>query len=147
MSDTLRDFLSEYDKSVFATERGTEMHDKMQTIHTENGKLCGDDEIVENIKKHPEFKQFFGENSRAEVPVAAEINGRFISRRIDRLVVDVAHKIIHIIDYKTDINKDLFRQKYVSQVREYVAIINKIYPKYTVYGYILWLQDWTLENV
>lgn len=147
MSNTLREFLSEYDNTRFATKRGTEIHDKMRAVHTENGELCGDGDIVENIKKHPDLMRFFGENSRAEVPVAAEINGRFISRRIDRLIVDEEKRSVYIIDYKTDADKDTFRQKYISQVQEYVAIINKIYPKYKIYGYILWLHDWTLESI
>ena len=59
MSDTLREFLSEYDNTQFATRRGTEMHNKIRAVHMENGDLCGDDEIIENIKKHPEIMQFF----------------------------------------------------------------------------------------
>jgi ATP-dependent exoDNAse (exonuclease V) beta subunit len=54
---------------------------------------------------------------------------------------------VYIIDYKTDTDKDAFRQKYVAQVQEYMAIIKKIYPKYNVSGHILWLHDWTLESV
>jgi len=147
MSDTLREFLSEYDNTQFATKRGTEMHNKIRAVHMENGELCGDDEIIENIKKHPEIMQFFGENSRAEVPVAAEIKSNFISRRIDRLIIDDEKRSVYIIDYKTDTDKDAFRQKYVAQVQEYMAIIKKIYPKYNVSGHILWLHDWTLESV
>ena len=147
MSNTLREFLAEYDNTQCATKRGTEMHDKMRAIRIENGELCGDDEVVENIKKHPELMRFFGENSRAEVPVAAEINGHFISRRIDRLVIDDENRSVYIIDYKTDTDKDTLHQKYVTQVQEYVTIIKKIYPKYNVSGYILWLHDWTLESI
>ncbi|MBO7642776.1 MAG: hypothetical protein J6S74_01435 [Alphaproteobacteria bacterium] len=147
MVNTLHEFLSEYDDSQFATKHGTEMHDKMRAIHMENGELRGDDEIVKNIKNHPELLKFFGENSRTEVPVATEINGRFISRRIDRLIVDDEKRSVYIIDYKTDIDKSAFQQKYMAQVQEYVSIIKKIYPKYKVFGFILWLHDWTVESV
>lgn len=147
MVNTLREFLSEYDNTQFATKRGTEMHDKMRVVHMVGGELCGDDEIVKNIKKRPELMQFFGENSRAEVPVATEINGRFISRRIDRLVVDDEKRSVYVIDYKTDVDKAAFQQKYVAQVQEYVCIIKKIYQKYKVFGFILWLHDWTVQSV
>ena len=81
------------------------------------------------------------------MPVAAEIKSNFISRRIDRLIVDDEKRSVYIIDYKTDTDKDAFRQKYMAQVQEYMAITKKIYPKYNVSGHILWLHDWTLESV
>ena len=147
MTDTLREFLHEYDNMQYATKKGTEMHEKMRALRIVNGELIGDDEIVKNIQSRPEIAQFFTQNSRPEVPVAAMINGCFTSRRIDRMVVDDENHIVHIIDYKTDVTRDAFHQKYMAQVNEYISIIKKVYPKYRVFGYILWLHDWVLEKL
>ena len=143
MVDTLRELLTEYDNAQYATGAGTVAHKKMRTVRMSNA----DDEIVENIKVHPELVMFFGDNAQTEVPIAATINGKFVSRRIDRMVVDSKNHIVHIMDYKTDVNKNAFRPKYIAQVREYVSIVKQIYPDYKVYGYILWLHDWSLEKL
>ena len=143
MADTLREMLTEYDDKKHATDAGSAMHKKMRFVNA----LDGDDDIVKQIKSRPELAIFFTENAQTEVPIAATINGKFVSRRIDRMVVDDKNKIVHILDYKTDVNKDAFCSKYIIQVREYMSIIGKIYPKYKVNGYILWLHDWTLEKL
>ena len=143
MADTLREMLTEYDNKKHATDVGSAMHKKMRFVNA----LDGDDDIVKQIKSRPELAIFFTENAQTEVPIAATINGKFVSRRIDRMVVDNDNKTIHILDYKTDVNKDMFRSKYIIQVREYVSIISKIYPHYKVFGYILWLHDWILEKL
>ena len=142
MVDTLRKMLTEYDNRKHATDAGSAMHKKMRFVNLENG-----DDIAKHVKGRPELEMFFASNAQAEVPIAATINGKFVSRRIDRMVVDDKNKTVHILDYKTDVNKDAFRSKYVAQVREYMSIIAKIYPKYKVVGYILWLHDWMLEKL
>jgi len=142
MVDTLREMLTEYDNRKHATDAGSAMHKKMRFVNLENG-----DDIAKHVKGRPELEMFFAPNAQTEVPIAATINGKFVSRRIDRMVVDDKNKTVHILDYKTDVNKDAFRSKYVAQVREYMSIIAKIYPKYKVVGYILWLQDWILEKL
>ena len=143
MADTLREMLTEYDNKKYATDTGSVMHKKMRFVNM----LDGDNDIVKQIKSRPELAIFFTENAQTEVPIAATINGKFVSRRIDRMVVDNDDKMIYILDYKTDVNKDMFRSKYIIQVREYMSIISKIYPQYKVFGYILWLHDWTLEKL
>ena len=143
MADTLRELLTEYDNKQYATDAGVAMHRKMRFVNM----LDVDNDIVKQIKSHPELEIFFGENAQTEVPVAAVINGKFISRRIDRMVVDDKNNVIHILDYKTDVDKGAFHTNYIAQVREYMTIIKQIYPKYKVCGYILWLHDWTLEKI
>ena len=143
MADTLRNLLNEYDNQKQATKSGTVAHKKMRFVNM--SKI--DEEIVKNIKKHPDLERFFVPDAKTEVPIAAIINGKFVSRRIDRMVVDDKNKTIYILDYKTDVSKDAFHSNYVAQVHEYVSIVTKIYPKYKVYGYILWLHDWTLEKL
>ena len=90
---------------------------------------------------------FFAENTRTEVPIAGIINGNFISRRIDRLSVDDENKIVRILDYKTDIEKESRREKYIVQLNEYEKLMRQIYPEYKIEKYILWLHDWTLEKL
>lgn len=143
MADTLRGLLKEFDNKKHATDAGSIMHKKMCLVNMQDI----DNDIVKQIKTHPELEMFFMNNARTEVPVAANINGNFISRRIDRMVIDDKNHVIHILDYKTDVDKDTFRAVYIAQVHEYKSIMSKIYPRYKVFGYILWLHDWTLEKL
>ena len=143
MADTLDDMLTEYDSKKRATDSGAAMHRKMRFVNM----LDSNNSIVKQINSHPELAMFFISSAKTEVPIAANINGKFVSRRIDRMVIDDRNKTIHILDYKTDIDKDAFRSDYITQVHEYMTIMGKIYPKYQVYGYILWLHDWTLEKL
>ena len=143
MADTLRELLNEYETKKHATKNGAEMHKKMRAVNM----LTGSGDLENIIKPHEELTPFFAPNAQTEVPIAAIINGKFVSRRIDRMVIDDKNKIIHILDYKTDVDKTKYRSSYIAQVREYVSIIRKIYPKYKVNGYILWLHDWTLEKL
>ena len=143
MAEKLRDILTKYDKDQYAINTGSQMHKKLRFVNM----LNADDEVIKQIKSHPDLEIFFTENAQTEVPIASLENGKLLSRRIDRMVVDDAAKTIHILDYKTDVDKRTFHASYVAQVQEYVSIIKKIYPKYTVRGYILWLHDWTLEKL
>ena len=143
MNSPIRKILTEYDNKKYATDAGTAMHKKLRFVNT----LNDDSDITKQIKSHPELAMFFNEKARVEVPVAAFINGRFISRRIDRMVVDNKNKAVHIMDYKTDVDTSAFHDKYVAQVHEYMSIMGEIYPEYSVFGYILWLHDWTLEKL
>ncbi|MBR4475834.1 MAG: hypothetical protein IKP05_04140 [Alphaproteobacteria bacterium] len=143
MAEKLRDILTKYDKDQYAKNTGSQMHKKMRFVNT----LSADDEVVKQIKSRPDLEVFFTDNARCEVPIAILENGKLLSRRIDRMVVDDDSKVVYILDYKTDVDKKAFHANYVAQVQEYITIIKKIYPKYKVYGYILWLHDWTLEKL
>ena len=143
MADTLRELLREYDNKKNATDAGSAMHKKMRFVNIKDT----ESDVVKQIKSHPELSMFFTSDAQTEVPIAANINGKFVSRRIDRLVIDDKNKVIHVMDYKTDVDKVAFHSNYVAQVREYMSIMGKIYPKYKVHGYILWLHDWSLEKL
>ena len=147
MTDNLHDFLSKKKKQKFATGVGTQTHSKMQRICIDSGLSHGDNALIERIKLKSDLLPFFGKNSKAEVPIAGIINGKFVSRRIDRLIKNDAEKSIIFLDYKTDINKNLFRDKYILQMQEYSELLQKIYPTYSICGFILWLQDFTLEKI
>lgn len=137
---TISDIVSKYQSDRFAVATGCVAHIEMQFAES-NPKL------MDKIKSFPELIDFFGSNSRAEVPVAAILRGRFVSRRIDRLTIDHKNKTIKILDYKTDVNRLDFRDKYVAQLNEYREILSQIYPKYNIKTYILWLHDWQLEQI
>lgn len=142
----LCDLMKSLMHSDHATESGRAMHRRMQTIrlHDEN---TGNQELIQQIKNRPELIVFFEKNSKTEVPIAGYINGRFVSRRIDRLCIDDNAKTIRVLDYKTDLNPDNMRDKYISQIHEYVTLMRAAFPQYLVTGYILWLHNWQLEKI
>ncbi len=131
----MRNILARYQHQKSATDAGVTMHKKLEFART-------DDEI---IKSHPELLPFFGPNAKTEVPIAGYINGKFISRRIDRMVRNT-DKIL-FMDYKTDTDKTRFYDQYVAQIREYSALLRAAYPGHNVHGFILWTNDFTLEEI
>ena len=148
MSDTkLRDIISQMKHTKIATDTGKKMHVKMQQIVIDSTFCHGDNELCEKISQHPELTRFFAQESKTEAPIAGYINGQFISRRIDRLIIDDANKTIDILDYKTDTNKNEFIDKYTTQINEYATLLRDIYPQHTIHGYILWLHDFELTKI
>lgn len=147
MSDTLHDFLTNRRAAQFATDAGTRRHERMRHIGYKNGARTGDTSIWDKIDANAALAPFFTPLSRTEVPIAGYIGDRFVSRRIDRLAIDNAAKLIRVLDYKTDTNPGVMRDKYASQIREYITLIGVAYPGYDVMGYILWLHDWRLDKI
>ena len=147
MTNKLNDFIKQNTSTQLATQTGLAAHAKLQFIKLGSSPV-GDPELIQKIERSDNIlKSFFSENSETEVPIAGIVHGRFISRRIDRLVIDNTSKTIRILDYKTDTNPDNFREKYFAQIREYIALLKQIYPDYDISGYILWLHNWTLERI
>ena len=146
MTTTLHDLIAREDATAHATGVGSDMHLKMQRVSLSRPRP-DTAPLIEKIKTIPGLVAFFGPDSRPEVPVAGTVNGRFISRRLDRLVVDTAGKTVRILDYKTDIDRTARRGKYIAQLREYATLMRRIYPGFAVECYILWLHDWTLEKI
>lgn len=144
---TLREFLQAQNNSAHAVAAGVQMHARLGRIFIDGDQFDGDADLVTKIRAVPTLCEFFGRNSRTEVPIAGFVSKRFISRRIDRLVIDANAKRILILDYKTDLDKLAFRAKYAAQLREYATLISAIYPSYHVSCYILWTHDWTLEKI
>ncbi|MDR1338138.1 MAG: hypothetical protein LBJ73_03890 [Rickettsiales bacterium] len=147
MADNLTDFLSSRKKRKFATDSGSGAHTKMQHIIIDGDREKGDADLIRKIKLRPEILPYFSRKSRSEVPIAGKINGRIISRRIDRMIVNNDDKTIVFIDYKTDLDKNAFRDKYAKQMSEYSQLLKNIYPDYSVRGLILWLHDFTVEQI
>ena len=147
MTSKLRDLLENHDRRTFATNTGTRTHARMQHVTIDGVHESGDAELIRGIKSCPGLAEYFSAQSRTEVPVAGYINGRFISRRIDRMHINPATKTITVLDYKTDSDKSAFHDKYVAQLNEYRALLRKIYPDHTISCRILWIHDWTVEII
>lgn len=143
----LSDFLAQKSRKSFAVDTGTQIHKKMQKIVIDDTLEIGDSTLIQQIKLKNDISQFFQKSALTEVPIAGIIDGKFISRRIDRMLKDDDKKAIVFLDYKTDINKKLFYEKYTSQMIDYKKLLARIYPDYSIRGIILWLNDFTLEEV
>ena len=147
MTNNLRDLLAAQKKQKFATDAGTLAHSKMRRVIIDTNIEQGDPKLIQQVRSIPELLPLFSKMAKTEVPVAGIINGKFGSRRIDRMMIDDTSKTVVFLDYKTDINKENFRDKYIFQMREYAKLLRDIYPNYVVRGHILWLHDFVLETI
>lgn len=145
MIEELNKILEDFEKEEFAKKIGTEKHIKMQEIIIDSDLEIGDKSLIQQIKQNKELLPFFLKESKTEVPIAGYINGIFISRRIDRFIIN--NDKIRFIDYKTDINKEKYKDKYLEQLNEYNLLLKDIYPNKKISGYILWLTDFSLEKI
>ncbi len=100
---------------------------------------------VSAVLRTSEFADIFGENSRAEVPIMGEIDGKIISAQIDRLVI-MPNKIM-IVDFKTNRRVDEIPPVYINQLNMYAKLINKIYPALPIETYILWTNKLKLTRI
>ena len=148
MTQNLNKFLQDATAKQFATESGTKMHLLLQNVILDdiNGNR-GDAGLVSVISGKPELKPFFCFEAKTEVPIAGIIRGVFVSRRIDRLLINHNDRTITFMDYKTNINQTEFRDKYIKQLSEYAELLRSAYPNYKITGFILWTHDWCLEKV
>ncbi len=147
MSDSLYDLLAKRRATEYATSVGTRMHERLRGVVIDGAQSRGDASLVKIMAARPDLREYFSARARTEVPIAGTINGKFISRRIDRMLVDATTKTIKILDYKTDTERGLRRAKYVAQLREYCDLLHKMYPDFKVGAAILWTHDWTLESL
>jgi ATP-dependent exoDNAse (exonuclease V) beta subunit len=147
MTQNLKTFLTGAKSKDFATQKGLQMHAALQRVVVDDSGEFGDQELIDIIKNRPELKPFFVGLARTEVPIAGIVNGVFLSRRIDRLLINNNTKTIDFVDYKTDINKDEFVEKYKKQLKEYAVLLQSAYPGFKINGYILWIHDWTLDKI
>lgn len=145
---SLYDIIDADRRATFATNAGTRVHRDMGKIvlGTPSGDV-GNPEYIAHIRHDHRLIPLFDTIARTEVPIAGRINGRFISRRIDRLrVFDDVRRVV-FIDYKTDTDPEIMRHHYRTQLGEYATLLHEIYPDYTIDGYILWMHDWTLDHI
>lgn len=148
MTQKLSDFLAQQESKKHSTTVGTDKHAIMQNIVIDDvDGDKGDENIIKKIRSLPQIKQYFCKDAKTEIPIAGYINGVFISRRIDRLLINHENKTIEFIDYKTNTNKDEFIDKYKIQLKEYAELLCSAYPNYKISGYILWLHDWMFDKI
>ena len=106
------------------------------------------EEIVKLLKE-PECKFIFGPESKAEVPIMGEVDGRIISAQLDRLIV-TSDKVI-IVDFKTNRpaadSLENVQPGYIKQLNVYKQLLEKIYPNKSVEGYILWTNTAKLMRI
>ena len=110
------------------------------------------DKIIEEVSSllnNPNFAPLFGKNSRAEVPIMGEVNGRIISAQIDRLVV--FDDEVWIVDFKTNRpaakTKEEIQRAYIKQLRAYKDLLERIYMHKTVKAFILWTDTTHIMQV
>lgn len=104
---------------------------------SERERICRE---VTALVENPAFAPLFGKNSKAEVPVMGETEGKIISGQIDRLAV-LPDKVM-IVDFKTNRpaaqTREQVPESYVRQLAAYRALVERIYPGRKVETYILW---------
>ena len=147
MTQKLTDFLTGAKNKIFATQTGTQMHTRMQHVVVDSTRTSGDSDIIKILQSRPDLQPFFTKDAQTEVLIAGIIHGHFVSRRIDRLLINHTTKTVCFIDYKTDTDKNAFIDKYKLQLGEYAQLLRSAYPNYKINGYILWLQDWNLDKI
>ncbi len=143
----LNKIMYDIESKEFATGSGTDAHVRMSKIRFCNGDFVGDKNIISKIKTDTELCEIMGPLSRTEVPLAGYIDGVFLSRRVDRLYVNENTKSVIVLDYKTDTDKKRYYEKYRAQLIEYYKLLKEIFPNFNIKCKILWLCDFTLENV
>jgi len=147
MAQSLVNFLTGAKNKDFAISTGTHMHTLLQRTIVDKDCSTGDTNIIKIIENRPDLQSFFTKTAQTEVPIAGQLHGHFVSRRIDRLLINHETKTIDFIDYKTDTDKTTFVDKYKKQLQEYAELLHSAYPNYKISGYILWLHDWVLEKI
>lgn len=97
------------------------------------------DEVL-TVLSDPSFTDVFHRESRAEVAITGEINGKIVSGQIDRLYI--GEKTILLVDYKTNRpppeNVDDTPQAYLAQMAAYRALLQEIYPDHQITCALLW---------
>ena len=147
MTRDLTKFLQDAEHKKHATDIGTGMHAKMQHVTVDKDVVCGDADVVNIIKNRADLLPFFVVKAQTEVAIAGFVHGVFVSRRIDRLLINHDTKTIDFIDYKTDTDKSTFIEQYKYQLKEYAELLSSAYPEHKINGYILWLHDWALDKI
>ena len=149
-------------------QRGTAIHKLLQYISTvpvknrhEAAKLFlkrelssfSDEEINSAVREVltlcERYKNIFSPNSMAEVPIIGEAQGKIMSAKIDRLVIE-PDKVI-IVDYKTNRpaakNIDEVPDLYFRQLSAYKSLLEKIYPQKKIETYILWTNTCQMMEI
>ena len=108
-----------------------------------------DIETTLQILEDPNFREIFGPNSLAEVPITGTVEGVPFQGRIDRL--HVTAETLTIIDYKS--NQDVptcveeIPEVYVKQLEGYAKALRSIYPDHEIRKILLWTEGPMIQVV
>ena len=126
----------------------------LDAINRPSGLLATDDALDELVREvmsvldDSRFAHLFVPESRAEVPIVAELLGKdgrsqIVSGQIDRLLVTATE--CHIVDFKSNrppaMQPEQVSKQYLRQLALYRAAIRRIYPDHTVSCYLLWSAE------
>ena len=109
-------------------------------------------EKIVGLIVNPEFRDFFGPDSQAEVSIGSILsNGQRMTERIDRLAIRADD--ILVLDYKSDWNvPDRLESDHphVLQLAGYARTLGQVYGGKTIRAAILWTSlprlDWIADN-
>jgi ATP-dependent helicase/nuclease subunit A len=94
------------------------------------------------ILNHPDWSDFFGPCSRAEVPLVGNIGGQAINGQVDRLAV--LPELVKVLDYKTNrpppSHPDQVPSAYCRQMAIYRTLLREIFPGRPVQCALLWTE-------
>lgn len=148
MTNKLQQIVNSQEQQQCAMRAGVAVHQRLGRVcFYPDGSATGNADIVSKLRLNPELVEIMGILSKPEVPIAGFVKGKFISRRIDRLYVNTDTKTVIILDYKTDKDKEQYYTKYTEQLKEYREILKMIYRHFCIQCKILWINDFTLENI
>ena len=94
-----------------------------------------------DVLERPEFAFMFQVDSRAEVRIAGELEGRLVEGQMDRLVVTDDDAIV--IDFKTGAAPPSWRDApvgYRDQIADYAALLAGVYPGRTIRGMLFYIE-------
>ena len=104
---------------------------------------------VMNVLSDERLKCFFGEGSKAEVPIIGMLGDEAFSGQVDRLWI--GEKEVVIIDYKTNQNVPAKLEEvpklYKKQLSVYKELLAKLFKEKSVKAYILWTQNLSLTEI
>jgi ATP-dependent exoDNAse (exonuclease V) beta subunit len=144
------EFLSQEAVSVKAARQGEVDHDLLSRL-TNLSEVPVDESIfkeeagkrIKAVVESGALKKFFYLPVGTQVYCEKEFVNIFgDSKRIDRLIVHP--DVVWVIDYKTSrLGQELHRK----QILEYMNLVNTFYPKHKVEGFIIYLDDLSVDSL
>ena len=99
-------------------------------------------EVLQLIR-HPQFGDYFGPDSRAEIPVTGIVGHKIIRGQIDRIII--SDRTVKILDFKTNRPiPDTIEQippAYLAQMAAYQMLLQRAYPHKNVECALLWTNQ------
>jgi ATP-dependent exoDNAse (exonuclease V) beta subunit len=100
------------------------------------------EEIIIRLIEDKEMQPFFSVGTDKLYLEKEIVDVRGDTKRVDRLIVK--EKEVWVVDYKSSREAS---EKYIAQIREYIDIVKKLYPRKKVKGFLLYLNETKFEEV